>query len=85
MASERLRHSIAAPSSQPLVGVFVEDDSDEVRYFVDDQDLPASQPSADAQAALSVIGAWRDLDWDELAERLDRIRHESPPTPPIEE
>ena len=34
--------------------------------------------------ALAVIGAWSDLDWEETAAELDRIRHESTPTPPIE-
>jgi uncharacterized protein (DUF433 family) len=33
--------------------------------------------------ALSLIGAWSDLDWDETIAALDRIRHESKPTPPI--
>jgi hypothetical protein len=36
------------------------------------------------QDALGVIGAWEDLDWDEMVASLDRIRHESVPTPPIE-
>jgi hypothetical protein len=83
MAAERVRPSITARGGQPLVAEFVDDDSDEVRYFVDDQNAPAAQPSADAQTALSAIGAWSDLDWEELAESLDRIRHESRPTPPI--
>lgn len=34
--------------------------------------------------ALSLAGAWSDLDWDEMYEALDRIRHESEPTPPID-
>ncbi len=34
--------------------------------------------------ALDAIGAWSDIDWDELADELDRIRHESRPTPPID-
>ena len=35
------------------------------------------------QAALALAGAWSDLAWDELEQALDRIRHESPPTPPL--
>lgn len=31
-----------------------------------------------------LAGAWADLDWEELADELDRIRHESKPTPIIE-
>jgi hypothetical protein len=51
----------------------------------------ASSPPSLADAAnhalaraLAAIGSWSDLDWDETAEALDRIRHESTPTPPIE-
>jgi len=33
---------------------------------------------------LPVAGAWSHLDWDEMVEALDRIRHDSKPTPPIE-
>jgi type I restriction enzyme, R subunit len=39
---------------------------------------------AGVQEALALAGAWRDLDWDEAERKLDRIRHESEPTPPIE-
>jgi hypothetical protein len=30
------------------------------------------------------IGAWSDMDFDETLDALDRIRHESKPTPPID-
>ena len=37
-----------------------------------------------AYIRLTVLaGAWSDLDWDEAEKELDRIRHESNPTPPI--
>ncbi len=62
----------------------MDDTSDMVRYFVDEQTDAPAQPSADAQAALAAIGAWSDLEWDALAEDLDRIRHASPPTPPVD-
>lgn len=38
-----------------------------------------------AQNALNVFGAWRDLDWNETASALNRIRHDSAPTPPHDE
>lgn len=51
----------------------------------------ANEVSADATAARErsrdgrhLAGAWSDLDWDEFADELDRIRHESKPTPIIE-
>lgn len=85
MATDDLNHtSIAVRDSEPLVGIFVEDDSDLVRYFIDGQEAQPPQPSADALAALTVIGVWSDMDWDELAESLDRIRHANPPTPPFD-
>ena len=34
--------------------------------------------------ALAAIGSWSDLDWEEMEAALDRIRHESRPTPPID-
>ena len=35
------------------------------------------------QKILSLFGAWSDLDWETALEELDRIRHESKPTPPL--
>lgn len=55
-------------------------------------DLPESQgpPAEDAlpkpvRDALALAGAWSDLQDDGEFEALDRIRHASNPTPPIEE
>jgi hypothetical protein len=45
-------------------------------------DTPASDQRI--QDALNLAGAWRDLDWDEAAVELDRIRHQRQPTPPID-
>ena len=36
------------------------------------------------ERALAVAAAWSDLDPDEVLDALDRIRHSSPPTPPID-
>ena len=65
----------------------IQDGREVVRYAVDDE---TPEPEADAPMpesvciALSLAGAWNDLDWDETVEALDRIRHESLPTPPID-
>ncbi len=37
------------------------------------------------QRALGAIGAWSHLNWDELELGLDRIRHQSTPTPPFDD
>jgi hypothetical protein len=34
---------------------------------------------------LSFAGAWKDLDGDQLLEKLDRARHASPPSPAVQE
>jgi hypothetical protein len=34
--------------------------------------------------ALSVLGAWDELDWDETEAALYEIRHRNPPAPPID-
>ena len=36
------------------------------------------------EEALALAGAWKDLDFDDMLEQLDKIRHESKPTPPFE-
>lgn len=51
-----------------------------------EEDVTDAAPSHEAtDQALQLIGAWSDVDWDEVATELDRIRHECPPSPPIEE
>ena len=36
------------------------------------------------QDTLALAGAWKDLPADQMEEELDRIRHSSKPTPPLE-
>src|SRR5689334_11396164 len=68
---------------QPLIGVIGREGNQEVvRYFVDEQDADRQATPTSIQRALDLAGAWGDLDWEETAEALDRIRHESVPTPP---
>jgi hypothetical protein len=43
----------------------------------------AGPTSEGIQQALGAIGAWRDMDTDELRERIYQWRHESPPRPPV--
>jgi hypothetical protein len=46
---------------------------------------PASTPTKQQaiEETLALAGSWSDLDWDEMEQALDRIRHESKPTPPF--
>ena len=76
--------SFVVPSDQPLIGLIVEEDGQELtRYFSDEKAADAACTKSVTEAALSVIGAWSDLDWEEMEQALDRIRHASRPTPPI--
>jgi hypothetical protein len=76
--------SITAHATEPLVAVFVEEDGQEVvRYFPEER-ADATLSDDALRAALAAIGSCEDLDWETWAEELDRIRHESEPTPPIE-
>lgn len=87
MSRRRHHHadrSLALPADEPLTGVVIEGSGDRmVRYSSAGLDS-AEESEANLQAALAVIGAWSDLDWDEFSADLDRIRHESRPSPPIE-
>jgi hypothetical protein len=76
--------SLLVEGDQPLIGVVLEENGHEVtRYFADESVADAAISDSSAQAALGAIGAWSDLDWEEIETELDRIRHESRPTPPI--
>jgi DNA mismatch repair protein MutH len=44
----------------------------------------AKAKSKAVQDALALAGAWKDLPADQMEEELDRIRHSSKPTPPLE-
>ena len=71
---------------QPLIALPVEEDGHEaVHYFTDEQVAAADDAGRSIQAALDLAGVWGDLDWDEMEAALYRMRHESPPTPPIED
>jgi hypothetical protein len=76
----------AVPLDQPLIGLILEERGQAVvRYFATEED--ADRATAAQQVvddALSLAGVWSDLDWQDMQAALDRIRHASPPTPPIE-
>ena len=75
---------LEAEMDQPLIAILFEKDGRQVvRYFTSEEEADAATSEDGIQQALSAIGAWSDLDWDEMEAALDRIRHESKPTPPI--
>ena len=85
-AETNVPSSMIALDDQPLIGVPVKLNGREVvRYFTDEAAADEGLPANSIETALSLAGAWSDLDWDDAIRTLDRIRHESKPTPPIED
>lgn len=71
-------------SDQPLIGVLVEENGEEmVRYFSEEPEPNTIASQSVTQDAIRLAGAWSDLDWEELEQELNRIRHETPPSPPL--
>jgi hypothetical protein len=71
---------------QPLIGIVLLEDGQHVtHYFTDDAEAAAAVSQRQViEAALATAGAFSDLDYDEAMDALDRIRHASKPTPPID-
>jgi hypothetical protein len=74
---------------QPLIGIpSVEGTEEVVRYFTSDEeaDRARSADQASIERALSLAGAWQELDAEDgpdPLDELDRIRHQSTPSPPL--
>ena len=54
-----------------------------MHYFAGDGPRPVRSEET-LRAALAAIGSSSDIDREEWMEELDRIRHESKPTPPLD-
>ena len=77
-------HYLVVEDGQPLIAIpAVENGRNVTYYFTDDETADEVLPRV-TEVALSLIGAWCDLDWNEMYEALDRIRHESG-SPPLGE
>ena len=77
--------SFEVAAGQPLIGVPLEDSGHEVvRYFVGEAEADEALAMQSPRDGRHLAGVWKDLDWEEFADELDRIRHESKPTPPID-
>ena len=69
------------PKGQPLIVIPVDGGT---LYFTSHEDADAYVNEERTLKALAVAGAWSDMDWEEMERELWRIRHESPPSPPLE-
>lgn len=78
-------HSLRVRPGQALIGKVVREDGENVtRFFTGDH--RDGRPRRGVRPGMrEFAGIWSDLDWDETEQALDRIRHESRPTPPIDE
>ncbi len=82
----QLPPGFATRRDQPLIGVPVQVDGEEVIcYFADEAEADRALGQDSIQRALSLAGAWEAIDSDDALDQVDRIRHESKPTPPIED
>jgi hypothetical protein len=78
---------LSARLDQPLIAVIIEEHGqDIIRYFVDEKEADAFVKERRRVGSVeSLAGAWSYMDEDEVLDSLDRIRHESRPTPPLED
>ena len=86
MAARRVTrpHGFEAATDRPLIAVLVEQAGQEmVHYFTDEPEPATAHDPAVLADALATIGAFGDLDWAEMEDALERIPHDTPPTPPI--
>lgn len=82
----RAEEPLITRGRQPLIGVPIgEGPEDVVRYFTSEEeaDLAMARDQSGVQRALSAFGSWSDLNFDDMLDALDRVRHQSKPTPPL--
>lgn len=83
---DRNGDSLTALADEPLIAIsFTEGGREFTRYFTSESDADAAVAASATEEARALAGAWSDLDWEEVLEALDRIRHETRPTPPIDD
>ncbi len=72
------------PGNQPLIGILSKrNGQDVVCYFSEEAMADKTITHAVTEEALQLAGVWNDLSWNDTQKELDRIRHESTPTPAI--
>ena len=77
---------LSAPYHNPLAAVLIEENGrTETRYFIDDLEADALPRDEDTVSPIKLAGIWDDLDAEDMLDTLDRARHASRPTPPIDD
>lgn len=83
--NRRKDQSLVVSNDQPLIAIPIDENGHEVvYYFTDDEAADKAVAKRRPQDGRHLAGVWKDLDWEEFADELERIRHESKPTPPID-
>lgn len=85
MRSEQPKSLIVRPGQHLVAVPYEEDGAEVIRYFVEDESTEVPLSEEQVAKIRSLFGVWSDLDGDEMLEALERIRHESKPTPPIDD
>lgn len=81
----RKDQSLVVSDDQPLIAIPVDENGQQVvYYFTDDDAADRALAKRRPRDVRHLAGAWKDLDWEEAADELERIRHESKPTPIID-
>jgi len=75
---------VSALDDETIISIPDRDDPTRWRHFYTEEDADAYTGREGIERALAAAGAWSDLEYDEMLDALDRIRHSSVPTPPIE-
>jgi hypothetical protein len=79
---------VVADDDQPLIAVPLDEEDGgrrRVAYYTSEAAADAALDDAAIRRAKALAGAWADLDWEEVAAELHRIRHQTPPSPPADE
>lgn len=84
--SEQREEQISPPTPPPAVEMtpWEAEGVDRATYelFYEEPEPRPSTPEEIAEA-LSLAGAWSDIDYDEMMDALYEIRHRNPPSPPV--
>jgi hypothetical protein len=82
--AEQHPQSLTGQAESPLIGVPAQQQGNEhVVYFVDEDDADQALQQYADHPAIKLAGVWRDLDAEDMLRELDRLRHETKPTPPV--
>jgi len=88
---ERLQRALEhvdelSPDEQEDIAQLIEEMTEPLEATPEEKDISTDKNlSKSMRAALAAIGSWRRLQDDDEFAALDRIRHESKPTPPVDE